>query len=126
MLGRQDMLFNVEERKAKSVSATMRRLWSYFNRYKLALLLVAVFVISGTYMQVVIPDLTGQAVDCYLGPYAASSAAADFAPPAGVELPAAAGQASDAFSNCWYTTPNLQATGDEVIRDLGKLILLIV
>lgn len=126
MLGRQDMLFNVEERKAKSVSSTLRRLWSYFNRYKLALLLVAVFVISGTYMQVVIPDLTGQAVDCYLGPFTASSAAADFAPPAGVELPAAAGQATDAFSNCWYTTPNLQATSDEVIRDLGKLILLVV
>lgn len=125
MLGRQDMLFGVEERKAKSVGSTIRRLWRYFNRYKLALLLVAVFVVAGTYMQVVIPDLTGQAVDCYLGPYAAATAAGDFAPPAGVELPGA-DQASAAFSNCWYTTPNLQATGDEVIRDLGKLMLLIV
>lgn len=125
MLGRQDMLFSVEERKAKSVGSTIRRLWTYFNRYTLALLFVAVFVVAGTYMQVVIPDLTGQAVDCYLGPYAAATAAGDFAPPTGAALPEA-NQTNTAFSNCWYTTPNLQATGDEVIRDLGKLMLLIV
>ena len=60
MIGRQDMLFGVEERKAKSVGSTLRRLWAYFSQYKFVLLLVAVFVVTGTYMQVVIPDLTGQ------------------------------------------------------------------
>ena len=124
MIGRQDMLFGVEERKAKSVGSTLRRLWTYFNHYKFVLLLVAVFVVTGTYMQVVIPDLTGQVIDCYLGPFAAGNAATEFTAPAGVDITAA--QSSTAFSNCWYTTPNLQATSDEVIRDMGKLLLLIV
>ncbi|MBK9053719.1 MAG: ABC transporter ATP-binding protein [Chloroflexi bacterium] len=124
MLGRQDMLFGVEERKARSVSGTLRRLWTYFNQYKLALLLVAAFVVTGTYMQVVIPDLTGQVVDCYLGPFAAGSAAGEMNGTTGIA--AAVGESSTAFSNCWYTTPDVQATSDDVIRDMGKLVLLVV
>jgi ATP-binding cassette subfamily B protein len=118
------MLFSVEERKARSVGGTLRRLWTYFNQYKLALLLVAAFVITGTYMQVVIPDLTGQVVDCYLGPFAAGSAAGEMNGTAGIA--AAVGESSTAFSNCWYTTPDVQATSDDVIRDMGKLVLLVV
>jgi len=124
MLGRQDMLFSVEERKARSVGGTLRRLWTYFNQYKLALLLVAAFVVTGTYMQVVIPDLTGQVVDCYLGPFAAGSAAGEMNGTVGIA--AAVGESSTAFSNCWYTTPDVQATSDDVIRDMGKLVLLVV
>jgi hypothetical protein len=39
----------------------------------LVLVFVLVLVVAGTYMQVLIPNLTGQAVDCYLSPYAAAS-----------------------------------------------------
>ena len=76
-------------------------------------------------MQVLIPDLIGQSVDCYLGPYAAQSAAggADFA----AQIPGAPGAGeADAFSNCTYTTANPNATADETIQGLGGLILLIV
>lgn len=126
MFGRQDMLFAVEERKAKKVSTTLRRLWGYFNHYTWVLLLVAVFVISGTYMQVVIPDLTGQVVDCYLGPFAARSMIGEMTPPAGFDVAAASGSAAAAFSNCWYTEPNLMATSDELLQGMGRLLLIIV
>jgi ATP-binding cassette, subfamily B, multidrug efflux pump len=127
MFHRQDMLFT-EERKARSVSATLRRLGRYFRPYSLLLVLIAFVVIASTYMQVIIPDLTGQIVDCYLTPLAAGDqlqASQD------VELPLdqLAGQlpgGEAAFqSNCWYTTPDLTATTDETIRGIGLLILLI-
>ena len=50
------------------MSATLRRFWQYFTHYKLILLGVAVLVIATTYIQVVTPDLLGQAVDCYITP----------------------------------------------------------
>ena len=56
-------ILGAEARRARSVGATLRRLLRYFRPYRWALLLVAVFVIAGTYMQVLVPDLTGQAVD---------------------------------------------------------------
>ncbi|MFQ5399554.1 MAG: ABC transporter ATP-binding protein [Anaerolineae bacterium] len=125
MLDRQAQLLGTEARKARSVSATLKRLWGYFRRYSLVLLLVVVFVIGGTYMQVLIPDLTGQAVDCYLGPFSARSfGGQSLADPAGSPFPTSG--ESGAFSNCWYTTPNLQATGEETIAGLGKLVLLII
>jgi ABC-type multidrug transport system fused ATPase/permease subunit len=71
MFDRDAQLMGTETSKAQSVGKTLRRLWGYFRLYALALVMVALAVIGGTYMQVLIPDLTGQAVDCYLGPYAA-------------------------------------------------------
>ncbi|RMG95590.1 MAG: ABC transporter ATP-binding protein [Chloroflexi bacterium] len=129
MIDRQAQLLGTEVRKARSVSQTLKRFWGYFRRYSWALILTAVFVIAGTYMQVLIPDLTGQAVDCYLGPFAARSFAegnfADFLNqlPAGVQPPVDSG---DAFSNCWYTTPDLTATADDTLLNFGKLILIII
>lgn len=126
MLGRQEFLLSTEERKANRIGHTLKRMSGYFSKYSLALLFVAIFVFTGTYMQVLIPDLTGQAVDCYLQPYAAS----EFAGQAGEllsQIPAGANSMSeDSASNCTYTTVDPTASADEVIRGLGSLILLIV
>ena len=62
-----------EASKPRSTRATLKRFWDYYQRYRLALLLVTVLVISGVYMQVQVPDLIGQAVDCYLTPAAAQA-----------------------------------------------------
>jgi ATP-binding cassette, subfamily B, multidrug efflux pump len=121
MFGRPDAIFSAEERKAARLGQTLKRLGRYFRGYWLALVVTAVFVIAGTYMQVLIPDLTGQAVDCYLGPYAAN----EFASGAG-ELTTQTPDAAGAFGNCWYTEPNLTAPAADVVRGLGALILLIV
>ena len=127
MFDRQARLFGVEERKARSVRATLQRLGGYFRKYILVLLLVLGLVIAGTYMQVKIPDLTGQVVDCYLGPYTAGQFGGgdagndvDFSQFAGDS-----GQ-SDAFGNCWYATPKLGATADETLTGITRLLLIIV
>ncbi len=123
MMDRSAEIFGAETRKARSVSGTLRRLWHYFRRYGWVLLIVAVLIVASTYMQVLIPNLTGQAVDCYLGPFSAGLAAgesADF-------LASLAGNAeAGAFSNCWYTSPDITASAAETTRGFGGLILLIV
>jgi len=124
MMDRNAQFLGAETSKARSVSGTLRRLWDYFRRYSLVLLLVTVLVFGSTYMQVLIPDLTGQAVDCYLGPYTTAATAGG-----GFDLSALPGDAveqSGAFSNCWYTTPDLSATAEETLAGLGGLVLLIV
>jgi ATP-binding cassette subfamily B protein len=125
----QDRAFGVEEEKAGSVSNTVFRLSKYFRRYWLMMLGVAVLIIAGTYMQVLVPDLTGQVVDCYLTPYVAGSNASQAT--GGqllLDMPIQAELGADigAATNCWYTTPNPQATAEETIAGLGGLVLIIV
>lgn len=124
MMDRQAQLLGAEVSKARSVSATLKRFGVYFRRYVLGLLLVALFVVAATYMQVLIPDLTGQAVDCYLGPFAAQQFSGVSA---GAEIPSGLGAnvESTAFSNCTYTTPDPTATAGQTLAGLGRLILLI-
>ncbi len=73
MFDRNAQLLGIETSKARSVRTTLRRLWAYFRKYLLILILVTVALLASTYMQVLIPDLIGQAVDCYLGPFSAGS-----------------------------------------------------
>jgi len=124
MMDRQSQLLDIETSKARSVRGTLSRLWHYFRHYGLILIVVAVLIIASTYMQVLIPDLTGQAVDCYLGPYTTAAAAGDGA---GILGSLAGGtDAAGAFSNCWYSTPSFEATAEETLQGFGTLILLIV
>jgi ATP-binding cassette, subfamily B, multidrug efflux pump len=121
MFNREAQLLGIEVSKARDVRVTLRRFWDYFRAYKVTLVLVAIMVIAGTYMQVLIPDLTGQAVDCYLQPAIAGQA---FGEGMGFALPA--GGSAEATSNCWYTTVDPAATSAEIISGLGGLILIIV
>ena len=116
--------FAAETSKPRSAGATLGRLWQYFRPYSLALLLVALLIIGSTYMQILIPNLTGQAVDCYLTPFTTARAAGDTAGSGLGEL-LAAGGGQEAFGNCWYTTPSLDATAGETLSGLGRLILII-
>jgi ATP-binding cassette subfamily B protein len=74
-------------------------------------------------MQVIIPDLTGQAVDCYLSPFAARALSDELA--GGLPGETTAGFSEAAAGNCTFTTSNPQATAGETIAGLGRLILLI-
>ena len=80
MLNRHEQLLGIEVQKAHDVSATLRRFWNYFGPYRIVLIVVGLILVAGTYMQVLIPDLIGQAVDCYLGPVAAQSLTGDLDP----------------------------------------------
>ncbi|MFO7537356.1 MAG: ABC transporter ATP-binding protein, partial [Chloroflexota bacterium] len=96
-------LFGSETRKARDINVTLRRFAAYLSAYKLSLILVLLFIVAGTAMQVAIPLLIGQAVDCYLAPGTAEAAV-----------------------SCWYTTPDPTATAAMNLAGLGQVILLIV
>src|SRR5438105_12551330 len=121
MMGQRDFMFRQEASKPQAVRATLGRFWRYFRAYRHVLLVVALLVVVSTYLQVTIPDLIGQTVDCYLTP--ATQAA--FARSSGVPGAAAtAGPAASAATNCWYTTVNPQATTADYLAGLGGLLLL--
>ena len=137
MFDRQAQILGAEVSKARRVGPTLKRFWLYLRKYKFTLFLTVILIIGGTYMQVVIPDLTGQAVDCYLSPYAAQTAAAGAAGSFPTEMlsnlpPEAAARLasfvdsiqSGLESNCTYTTPDLSSR-DTVVRGLAGLIGLI-
>ncbi|MCB0032800.1 MAG: ABC transporter ATP-binding protein, partial [Anaerolineales bacterium] len=109
-------LLGVEVESASSISGTLKRLGGYFRPYRWVLVGVMALIILGTLMQTVIPSLQGQAVDCYLGPFAQSM----------VEGNRAASTDTTAFDNCWYTTPDPSATAAETLRGFGFLILIIL
>jgi len=100
--------------------ATLARLWTYFKRYWPLLLLVVALVVAGTYMQVLTPKLTGQAVDCYLTP-ATQWLLGGGASAGSPGMPATA----TTSTNCWYAHLGPEATTQDYIAGLGKLILLI-
>ncbi len=133
MFNNQSNILDKETSKATSVGATLKRLGSYFKKYAWALILVGLLIIASTYTQVLIPNLIGQSVDCYLAPFAGQEAASAFldaegsVPPAAGDVVVRPPSASEAaFENCWYTTPNLVATASETLTGLGYLVLLIV
>src|SRR5437660_9185430 len=99
MFGRQDWLFQSEARKPRAVGETLGRFWAYFRGYGHVLLLVSVLIVISTFLQVSVPNLMGQAVDCYLVPSPA---------------------------NCWYTAANPAAGAAQNIAGLGGLVALIV
>jgi ATP-binding cassette, subfamily B, multidrug efflux pump len=94
MFGGQDGLRRImsqESSKPKKTGETLRRFGAYFKPYTPVLLLVAGLIILSTWSQVITPDLTGQAVDCYLAPLAASSWGSMTGNPGAVGV----------SSNCW-------------------------
>ncbi len=113
-MGGPGAMLQSETSKPKAVSATLARFWHYFGRYRLVLVGVAVLVIISTYMQVLIPNLLGQAVDCYLTPATQHVVGAT----------AAGGQTAAANSGCWYSSLPATATTDQYIAGLGGLVLL--
>jgi ATP-binding cassette subfamily B protein len=78
--------------KPRNTGNTLARFAHYFRPYWGLLILVALIVIIATWTSVTTPDLTGEVVDCYLSP-AAASAFGNFP---GVQQTAAA-----SATNCW-------------------------
>jgi ATP-binding cassette, subfamily B, multidrug efflux pump len=99
MIGQRDWLFQQEARRPRAVGETLRRFWTYFRNYTHVLITVGVLVVIATFLQVTVPSLIGQAVDCYLAPVPAS---------------------------CWFTSIPPQPSADERLAGLGGLVLLTV
>lgn len=111
-------LLETEARKAQDVRTTLARFWQYFRRYWVVLLGVATLIVVGTYMQVLIPDLIGQAVDCYLTPAIQQTSGAGQ-----TTFPGAPTAARS--TNCWYASLPATATTSDYIAGLGGLVLFI-
>ncbi|MCL4395816.1 MAG: hypothetical protein M1482_13615, partial [Chloroflexi bacterium] len=95
MMGRHGQMLQNEARKPTAVSATLARFWVYFKSYWYLLFVVAGLVILTTYLQVLTPNLTGQAVDCFLTPATEKLFGA-------TGSSAGAGITAAASPNCWY------------------------
>jgi len=145
MFGGQDGMRRMMDKdlvKPKNIGHTLARFGRYFERFWFALIIVLAFIIVATWTQVTVPDLLGQATDCYLTPIAERS----FGNFTGT------GTTSAASTNCWlsqgkqpenftqrvvqgfmtlggFTRPP-EATGAQTqaqrIAGLGQLVLLII
>jgi ATP-binding cassette, subfamily B, multidrug efflux pump len=104
MMGNRDWVFQQEARKPRAVAETLMRFWGYFRQYSFVLILEIALVIASTYLQVIIPNLIGQAVDCFLAP---------------------ATQADTSGTNCWIATLPPNATTADYLQGLGLLVALI-
>jgi ATP-binding cassette subfamily B protein len=107
MMGNRDWVFQQESRKPKAVGETLGRFWKYFRQYSVVLMLEAVLVIVTTYFQVLVPNLIGQAVDCFLAPATQANAA------------------GSSESHCWITTMPADATTADYLQGLALLVALI-
>ncbi|HEX7974432.1 MAG TPA: ABC transporter ATP-binding protein [Anaerolineales bacterium] len=116
-------LLSQDNLKPKNLSVTMGRFGRYFKPFWPLLILIAILVITTTWAQVTVPDLIGQAVDCYLTPSAAS-ALGSF--PGASALGSASGVASSAATNCWYAAGTASLTNDQRLAGLGQLMLVII
>jgi ATP-binding cassette subfamily B multidrug efflux pump len=95
MFGNPGMMLNRETSKPKKTSETLRRFGGYFKPYWFILLFAGLLIIFSTWSQVLTPDLTGQAVDCYITPAVSGTSGQT-----GVAIP---GQPTATTSpNCWY------------------------
>ena len=130
MMGHRGML-EQETSKPRSVGPTLRRLARYFGPYWPVLIGVLVLMILSSWTQVLTPELSGQAVDCYLTPAitsqadaAATAAAAQAggAQAGGAQAPAAAVQAA-APKNCWFGNVPAGAPLGDYVAGLTRLVL---
>ncbi|MEB2288135.1 MAG: ABC transporter ATP-binding protein [Anaerolineae bacterium] len=107
-------LLEGETRKARSVGATLGRLWQQMGRRRLILLVVLALSIFSAWAQVITPDLIGQTVDCYLTPYGQQ------------QIGGMAGMAQSAQNNCWYADDTASLSRAETIAGIRTIILLLV
>jgi ATP-binding cassette subfamily B protein len=93
-------LLETETTKPKSPWTTLRRFVRLFRPYWWLVLISLVFIVIATYTQVLTPELTAQAVDCYLFPTDPSA--------------------------CWFNGGTIPVTTEERVIGLGTLVLVLV
>ncbi len=117
-----DRALQVEAQHATDVKATLARLFRYFKPYLLVLLIAMILLALGTWAQVTAPELIGQSVDCYISPALMTQGEGS----AMVDLLAKMGIESPSQSNCWYDPLPTDATTQDYLQGLAKLVLVVV
>ncbi|BAM00273.1 MULTISPECIES: ABC transporter ATP-binding protein [Caldilinea] len=127
MIGGPRGMLEQEVSKPRSVSRTLGRLAGYFKPYWAALIGVVVLMLVNAWVQVITPELLGQAVDCYLTPAVTSalrsdenalSALQDATPQNGMSSPVE----RSSFA-CWFGTVPADAPAADFMAGLGRLVL---
>jgi ATP-binding cassette subfamily B multidrug efflux pump len=125
MMGPRGML-EQETSKPRSTWPTVRRLAGYFKPYWPVLIGVLLLMIINAWTQVLTPELTGQAVDCYLTPAISSQAAAAAAATtsaAGTGEQAGTPALQAAATDCWFGTVPAGSPTVDYVAGLGRLVL---
>ena len=117
-----DRALQVEAQRATDVKSTLARLFKYFKPYLLALILAALFLGLGTWAQVTAPELIGQSVDCYITPALLARGEGG----AMNEMMAKIGIETPSQTNCWFDPLPADATTQDYLAGLGKLVLIVV
>ena len=97
MMANRPDIFKQETLKPKNLSNTLARLGGYFGRFWYMLVIVLTLITISTWTQVITPELTGQATDCFLVPLGNQFAA--FGPQAQAQS-----ENSASASACWLGT----------------------
>lgn len=115
MIGSSSSLLDQSTTKPHKTQSTLRRLVGYFQPYWLILLVALVLLIASAGSQVIAPNLTGQAVDCYLTPAVAT---AD-------DSTLGAHVSSTSDDGCWYDQLPDDASSSDYLAGLLRLVLLL-
>jgi ATP-binding cassette subfamily B protein len=102
-------IFRQETIKPKNLSNTLARLGGYFGKFWYMLLFVLVLIMISTWTQVITPELTGQATDCFLVPMGSQFAS--------VGNFGQTTQSNNSASACWLgtTDPSTLTTAHRLI-----------
>ena len=109
MFGQRDWFFQQEARKPTAVGETLARFWTYVRGYTFILVAVAILLVITTFLQVAVPNLMGQAVDCYLAPATAQNSSI----------------ATTSEQRCWFATLPPNSTTQDYLAGLTSLVVLI-
>jgi len=106
--GRGGNVLNQATLRPKNTGQTLGRLMKYFSPWWPMLIVALVSVVLSTWGQVTTPELTGQLVDCYLAPSAASTFG---------NFPGISALASSSATTCWLAPGvNSPGTTDTLIK----------
>jgi ATP-binding cassette subfamily B protein len=115
MFGLHRGMLDQDVTKSEKTGTTLKRFVKYLRPYWIILVGVAALILLSTWSQVVAPDLTGQAVDCYLTPLITGGA-----------TPGEASSVGGAAANCWYDPGAANLSTNEKVAGLGWLVLKLV
>ncbi len=105
MMGNRNELFKQETIKASNLGGTLARLGKYFGKFWYTLTLALLLITISTWTQVITPELSGQATDCFLVSLGAQSFGS-FAPAQSTETKSATENSAAA---CWLATDDPSA-----------------
>ncbi len=124
MIGGPRGMLEQEVSKPRSVGRTLGRLVRYFRPFWLVLIGVLLMMVVNAWVQVITPELLGQAVDCYLTPAVtgelrANEIAQGMAPDAATPIEASS------FA-CWFGDVPEGSPLSDYIAGLGRLVLALI